>query len=287
LWRSLVLPPLSREVQRDLARYPALKQFVRGARRKRTRAAAFKALLATDFITEYLNRELERLARGEASTHRVTEYLRGFTIVQAPEFALRVRFFTNSKRKDIYSLQRETLLSPLGGTIEITRYCVPEPAQRDTFDKTARLTEDERKRLEPGEIAAFRSRSEAYAAVPQSPQIAMLIVEDQRTEALSWRFDPETLLCIGAISSDPAVSRLRETLELAVALKLDNIAGPAQSLLDHPSHIVRWSALAAVSRLSRREALPVLRRGARDRNPQLRRAAQRLLQQELSHGPNA
>lgn len=284
--RTWILPPLRPEVRAEIGRYPALQRFVKRARRKCTRATAFADLLATPFLTEYLNHELARLALGEPSTQRVTGYLQGFTIVQTPEFALRVRFPDDRKATDIYSIQRDTLLAPLGCGIEIRRYRVPEAARRSIFEKTARLSENGTVLLQPGEMATFNSGSEAYVAVPQSPQGALLVLEDHAIEPLSWRFDAETLLCTGAISSDPAVSRLRETLELAVALQLRHLAGPLRSLWDHPVHLVRWSALAAITRLSRNDALPVLRRAVRDRHPQLRRAAQRLLEQEFRHGAN-
>jgi hypothetical protein len=277
---------LPSDVREEIARYPALQKFVFKARRKRARARALADLLATSFLSEYLNYELARLAGGESSAKRAMGYLRSFTILQTPEFALRVRFFSDSVSKDIYSLQRDTLVAALGDSVDVHRYRVPESAQRDMFERTAKLTRESIVQLQPGQIAAFRAGNEAYVAVPRSPHAAMMVLEDQRVSPLSWRFNAESLLCSGAISSDPAVSRLRETLELATALHINSIAGIAQSLLDHPSHVVRWSTLAAVVRISRQDALPLLRRGARDRHPQLRRAARRLLNQELGHGAN-
>jgi hypothetical protein len=282
--RRLLLPPLPRNVREEIARYPALQKFASKARRKRARARAFADLLATSFLSEYLNHELAMLARGESSAKRVMGYLRSLTILQTPEFALRVRFFSDSASSDIYSLQRDTLVAALGDSVDLHRYRVPESAQRDMFERTAKLTQEDILHLQPGQIAAFRAGNDAYVAIPRSPRAAMLVLEDQRVSSLSWRFNAESLSCTGAISSDPAVSRLRETLELAAALHISSIAGIAQSLLDHPSHIVRWSALAAVSRISRQAALPLLQRGARDRHPQLRRAARRLLNQELGFG---
>ena len=278
LVRRCILPRLPRAVENHIAQYPALRRFVREARRSSRRRAAFHRLLATPFITEYLNAELLRLTQDEDALGRLTEYRRSLTIVQTPEIVLRIQFLDDAKPpREILSALRTTLISPIGGSIRIRRFSVPDAPLRGIFHAQAALSERETATLSPGEMVNVSAAAEAYTVMPDAPSAAILTLEDARTESLCWRFDAASFKCLGAVSSDITVSRLRETLELASALGVRSIVAPARSLLDHPSHFVRWSALSAVARLSKRDALPMLRRATRDAHPQLRRAAVRLL----------
>jgi|GEM_PF-4503888 len=277
--RRCVLPRLSPEALALTNRYPQLADFVAGARRGRKREAAFRRLVASTFLTDYLNGELARIAGGEASLGRETGYRRRLTILRTPEFDLRIYFLHRTDRmREITSVQRHTMISPIAHAFEVRRFTVPQAAQQGMFDRGASLSEGRAVQIAPGETLSFRPGCDAYVVVSDAEVAAFLAVEDVRSESLSWRFDPASLQCVGAVTNDAAVSRLRETLELAAALKVGSVIPAARSLLDHPSHLVRWSTIAAVVQLSKPAAIPLVRRIARDTHPQLRRAAQRLLQ---------
>ncbi len=266
----------------DPFRIPELRAFVRAARRQRLRANAFQTLAASDFLTAYLNEELTRIARGEYGAARSMEYRSTLTILATPEFRLSARFLELQAEPDEIAVTvRDTLLSPARGTVVMRRFNappqLPEAASEGGERRLERLP---LLTLQPGNVAASLAGCEAYVlSVPNAPAV-VLVLESGATQPVRRRFAAADLRYAGAGATDITVSRLRETLELAAALGDERIAEPAQTLLDHPSHFVRWSALRAVIRLAPERAKPMLRRAANDAHPAVRRAARRSLEQD-------
>ena len=276
-----VLPvSLSSENANLVVRYPELRVFMRAARKASTREEAFRRLAGSPFLTQFLNGELARVAAGETVHSRLTRYNRGFTIVQTPLFALRVRFISDAAPSEIRSATHDAYLSPVSGALQLRRYLVPHAARGGLFDKNARLAHMETLELQCGDAVKIRGGADAYVLLSDAP-VAVLALEVFPAQALCWRFDAQSLRCLGAFITDPGVARLRETLDLASSLGMNEVVAHARSLLDHPSHFVRRSALRAALRLSKSGAAPLLRRAAHDSNPQLRRTAQQLSKERM------
>lgn len=260
------------------ARYPALGAFAHDARRARKRYAAFVRLARSPFITDYINGELARVAAAENALGRVMEYRRSITIVQTADFALKLRFIDElAQDSEIRTLLRSTLISPVGAGVTVQRYRLPKAVREGSFERAATLSKRDTVCVAPGEVLDCDARTDTYTTDQNGR--GLLVLEYGAVQPLCWRFDHSKLTCNGAVSSDINASRLRETLELASALGVTDVVTPARSLLGHPSHVVRWSALAVLADFGGPAAVRMLRKAVRDPHPQLRRAAHRLLRE--------
>ncbi len=294
-WRTQALPP---QTAIALERYPELRTFVRDIRRAarlrwsaRARRHAFANALTTlvrsPFLLAYVNGELERVAKGE-SLGRLNEYEQRLTLLQLPEYVLSVSFI-NVRRasREIASTACNACFAPLHGDVRLARYRVPQELRRGLFSRSAKLEALGEMNLSARQATELTRASQAYALRSDHPDIVGIMFEERAREALVWRFDPDSLSCVGVTPSDVKITRLKETLRFIESMNIRDAAPYVRSLATHTSHFLRWAAISTLYRLDRPAAMPLLRRAKRDPHPHVRRAAAVLLNERPSDGVNA
>jgi len=289
---------LSPEVSALLKHYPELHRFVDEVRRAHwipsTKAArrhriadALERLLAGRFLREYVNTELARVAHDEP-LGRLSEYERRLPLFRIPGFSLNISF-VNVKRasREIASTSSAAWIAPLHDGVRIARYRVPEELRRGMFSREAQLEPLTTESLRSLRVTPVIRTTQAYRLEADGPEICAIVFEATQRDPLIWRFDPATLKCIGVNPSDVKITRIKETLRLIELMKLREAAPYVQSVANHTSHFLRWSAISTLYKLQSPAALPLLRRATRDPHPHVRRAANALLQERPRNGANA
>ncbi|MBV9270776.1 MAG: HEAT repeat domain-containing protein [Candidatus Eremiobacteraeota bacterium] len=289
------LPPEAAAILND---NPALRRFVdevrrahflpmtAAARRKRV-SAALERLMAGPFLRDFVNTQLARAAHDEP-LGRLNEYERRLPLFRIPGFALSIAFINVERAsREIASTASDAWMAPLHDGVRIVRYKVPDVLLRGLFSRGAKLQQLKTEPLSARRPTALLRTDQAYSIESNAGEVAAMVFEATQRDPLIWRFDPKTLGCIGVMPSDVKITRIKETLRFIEAMKLHEAAPYVQSIAQHSSHFLRWSAISTLYKLQSPAALPLLRRATRDRHPHVRRAASALLLERSRNGVNA
>jgi len=142
------------------------------------------------------------------------------------------------------------------------------------------------------------STSEYGSPVRQSATVVISLTRLQATR-LRWVYDAATLLPVRAEAADLRAARIDYAMTLLSALGHTAAAPVIATLLDHPDHFVRWSAVRRVMELDPALGEPLVHRALTDPHPHVQRAAQRslerlnalrlspVIQETVSHGRHA
>lgn len=154
----------------------------------------------------------------------------------------------------------------------------PDVRDHEVFDKSKALRNCGTRTIAPGCVLRLIPGRTVLSDVRTSGVTVLLTLYGRPECAITWGYDPNTLLPVRPYSSTLHSSRLEYALALLGEIGHFDAAASlesAKSLLDHPVYFVRWRALHALNELSAPDAIEALERLCDDPHPHVRSAARR------------
>jgi hypothetical protein len=237
--------------------------------------AAFRKLLASDFLIEVLNGELRRVASNAQgpSTWIASELV----LHRGDGFGLSISVFDAAQRY-IHSIPYHAMYASVGREgLACNVYQLPAGYRNEVFDPGLTLTSVGVDSTPPGDVMLLRSGTSAYAFLSDKPTPVVKFMTTA-IHALEWLFTKNGLQAWQANDADLSFTQLRVAADVAGRFAHQSSLSPLKQLTHHAHHAVRWSAIQNLARLSRSEAIARLREAVNDPHPHVQRAAQKTLQ---------
>lgn len=242
-------------------------------------AAPLAAFAASDGLRTHLNAELARLRR---DFHYCGSWLHDEVLLHRGRFLLSA-VIRRGPRRYLHALARRMMLAPVGRAVRYRRYLLPPGFDHAVYDPSRRLIADGEHELAAGQVLSIDPAREVVDLQPQTPTV-LLVLQSSPVYTLEWLFERDSLAPVQANDGDIGFTQLRVAADLLGRFAQQSSLPVLESLLEHPHHGVRWSALRAIGRIDRDATLAALRRLVRDPHPHVARAAQRTLEQLEQRG---
>jgi hypothetical protein len=288
-----------------IEKVPRLKKFVTSVKSKLSKKYPnsfweckddFQNLLNSDFGSELINHELERLEINPS--YAVSDANPGgFFIVKEEFFKLGIVLFEKNdkltphdiankvildnpeeNKEMLYGLTSHQMLGVLHGEqIEIQRYKQKLPFPIEIFDESRKLENLENLSLVKGKINCFRAYEDAYKFVhPKVPTILLFFLTDN-IGGLRWEYDSKSFKPTKLIATSMNSSRIEWALETLVQMDSIDSVKNMEKLYNHPDHFVRWASISSLIQLDFEKGYDSLLRAVDDKHPHVKNAAQKSL----------
>jgi len=236
---------------------------------------AFGDLARSHLVTDFINRELSALRDdplyiGKWQSHQIVLH-------QGGGYALTLSLSERARRY-VHTSPHLALLCPVGGAISLGYdiFELPPEYRNDLFDPTIRLQRVGSGTLERGEVRSLNAQRYVYDLRIEKP-VLLLRLSTSPFQTMEWLFNRESLYAWQANDAEVNSTQARVAAYLLGRLAHQSSLEPLKHLTRHPHHAVRWSAIQAIGRLSRSEAVGALQAALDDPHPHIRRAAESAL----------
>jgi hypothetical protein len=263
---------------------------------------ALATLTRSNFLADLLTWELECLRR-DPDYIPCPRGARDFAVLQLGLLTLGVLVFDADPEPPsplLFGFCEHNISTNIGpGPVLVERWRQAWDGPPEIFDRSRSLIALAPVHLRVGETFTCRAHSDVVRM--RGVDAATVVISLTRLQAtrLRWVYDAATLLPVRAEAADLRAARIDYAMTLLSALGHTAAAPVIATLLDHPDHFVRWSAVRRVMELDPALGEPLVHRALTDPHPHVQRAAQRslerlnalrlspVIQETVSHGRHA
>jgi hypothetical protein len=241
---------------------------------------AFSRLVATSFLTDSVTWELERLRSDPDHTPPgASEFDFEILIMNSTALTAHVHVPDRSESSGLlYGPCDHTLVINQGpGVLCVEQWEQPNPGPADIINRDHVLEPRATVQLQPGHLYRARAHRDVHRlSARDRPALAVALTRGQVT-ALRWGYDEATLRPVQIQGARSGPARLEYAFTLLAAMAHVEAAPVIASLIEHPDHYVRWSAVRRVMALDPSLGMHLVQRSRADPHPHVRRAAERAL----------
>ena len=239
----------------------------------------------SEFLLSTLQGTLNNSENGFLCGYRVRQNT--ITLAESTDLILFLSFSNGesprSERKLLYPSGRRIYVNISNDKVEIDTYRLSQAIQPEVFFRGAGLQSAGVVALSPRESYFFADDELVVDYLPTKSTLNLSLVQKSSIPAVNWIFNAETLQSEVSTTGITALSHLRSAVrtlgQLAVA------ANDSKSYIDtlarytsHPYHIIRWTALQAISAVNIDTASPYLLKAMGDAHPEIQSSARRVLE---------
>lgn len=183
----------------------------------------------------------------------------------------------------IEGLAHHLALAVVGpGSLAIERYRLTPPYRFEVLDRSRRLEGPSAETLGAGDAGFFKA-GEDVMRIRRSPSVAVaLLLRSELIHRVRWVYDPVTLSPCLAVAGDPRSSRLEFACRIVAKLGEPSDVPALESLVTHPDHFVRWTALQSIMHLDTGRGCALMRDALEDVHPHVRSAASRFFRDTVA-----
>jgi hypothetical protein len=246
-------------------------------------AAELVALAGSDGVPAFLNGELADVAAGRFPSLTASSDGGKFLLTQIDDLALGLHVVRQCEPpRRVYGSPTTRLVTPAGPrSVDFSLWTQDRPQPVDRLERDRVLRGPRSGSLSPGQTLMLLAAQDIAHLSSDAPT-PLLVLQSDFIHPLIWEYDAETGRPERLIAATPNSSRLEYTALLLADMGYEPAVPQLVRLAQHPDHAVRWSAIRAASHLDRAAGRDLLTRATSDVHPQIRRAAQRILDTQPS-----
>lgn len=268
---------------------PALREFVDVATAELTQSgdegfwncdAAFRKLVASDFLTKLINHELGKFDVDQLYVPLMS-FASQLVVIESDLFQLNVGVVNTRSTPStgrIQSLPSHCMLALAAAPLTIAEYLQPDPFPTDDFRRGNKLIEKGTRLWEPPATICIRAGYDILDFRPEGTATSLVInFSSKRFIDYAWEYDRATLCPVRFAPGESNWSRIDYAIQIMAAMGHDEYLPTLIQLAEHPAHFVRWSAIRSVVRLNFEAGMNLLERAGNDPHPHVRNAASKTL----------
>ncbi|WP_114936629.1 HEAT repeat domain-containing protein [Mucilaginibacter endophyticus] len=240
---------------------------------------AFKALLASGFVIDLLNSELDLMCSSNAYIPVGGSSEIDMGVLLKDNFSLWLKLLEpGMKLSDkLFSTTEDLMVALIDfqgtGALKMEAFEQPHPFPNNIPEKHGPLIRGNKTELQAGEIYRIRAAADIFRIVSVDKPVLLLTFSSVCRVPLRWEYSRETWLPQRATASSARSSRITYVAELLGEIGESSSVPVLLSLATHEDHYVRWAMIQNIFRLDQQEGLRLLEKALTDVHPHIRKAA--------------